>query len=544
MKKKIIALLIIIALFIPTFIAVGYYVSAQNAPVAERTVDKLTLSTLDGNVFVFDKKSDDKETASKAKEIISFFVGMNDSAKKVAELPEQVKNNQYYEAVYKSYNKDKVYKYYFTGNPNEAYYIDAQNKTYSITAEKATEFLSMSYAESTFEASTEPELTVSNMSVLEPFDITWKYKAGNGEFISTSYSGNQDSSSVFPVSGSLQLNFTNQPDYVTVKIYNGEEVIFDDIYENLTPSIIGETNKTFNIEVNAKWFENAEREYFGEAKYLFTANVSAPASFYLGKDTIEQGEFVVITAKNILDIHSIGFKCEPEINYTPTFYQEGDFVIGLVPISLNLDYSPQYVFTLTSGGVTEELTLSVTERAKKGAINYEASLELVNQKRTAAHLDQFNQAMKSTVENNETTRYWDGLFIEPVDRSIRAGFGRTRRITSTGTEYVHTGVDYVVAAGDQVKATNAGKVVYVGEQITSGKLIVIDHGLGLKSWYMHLSEMNVQVGDVVEKGAIIGVVGSTGFTSGVNLHYELTVNGTPVNPYSLWDEGIKMYIGG
>ncbi len=539
MKKKIIIALIILALFIPTYLAVAYYISAQNAPVAERTIEKMTVTDLDGNKFVFDKES------KESKKMISFFVEMNDSAKEVPALPVQMKNLECYKTVYRSYNKDKEYKYYFTTNPEEAYYIDAQNKTFSISSEKAVEFLSMKYAESTYEASTEPELTVSNVSVLEPYNIDWKYKAGAGEFISTSYSGKQDASSQYPVSGSLQLDFTNQPDYVTVKIMHGDTEIFNDLYENLTPAIIGETNKTFDIEVNAKWYESEEKEYHGDATYKFTANVSAPAYFYLGENIIEHGEFVVLTAKNIIDVNSIVFKSEPAINYTPTFYKEGDYVVALIPISVTLDYCPSYVFTVSSGGVTEDLTLTVTERAKKNTIYSKATAELINKTRTQAILDSFTGAMKSTINTNEPTRYWEDLFIEPAARQVRWGFGRNVIVSSTGTQYINTGVDYMVVGGDQVSAVNKGKVVYVGEQLYSGKIVVIDHGYGLKSWYMNLSTISVNVGDIVEKGAALGIVGNTGYHYGgdVSLHYELTIHGVPVCPYSINDEGIKMYVG-
>lgn len=540
MKKKLIAVLIIIAIFIPTYLAVAYYVSAQNAPVAERTVEKLTLTDLEKKDFVFNKQS------TEGKDMISFFVEMNDASKEVPELPDQLKSIDCYKAVYRCYNKDKVYRYYFTDNPNEAYYVDAQHKTYSIPADKAVEFLSTKFAESTYPASAEPRLTVSKMSILEPYNMDWKYKAGAGDYISTSYTGTPDASSQYPVSGSLQLEFTNQPDYVTVIIKQGEQEIFNDIYENLTPAIIGETNKTFNIEVNAKWYESEEKESYGEAKYLFTANVSAPASFYLGEATIEQGEFVVLTGKNILDINNIGFKSEPSINYTPVFYKEGDFVVALIPISAVLEYSPSYVFTVSSGGVTEELTLTVMERAKKSNIYSAAPADLVNRTRTPAIIESYNNALRSTINNNETTRYWNDVFTEPVaNRQIRWGFGRNIIISSTATQFMNQGVDYVVNGSDQAIASNGGKVAYIGEQLYSGKLVVIDHGYGLKSWYMNLSSIAVNVGDIVEKGAVVGTVGDSGFTNGgVNLHYELTVHGVPVCPYSLNEEGIKMYIGG
>ena len=540
MKKKIILLVVVLALFIPTLIAVGYYINAQNAPVSERTVEKLTVTDLDGKVFVFDKN--EKES----KEMLSFFIEMNDSSKQIDSLPNQLKDSEYYKAVYRSFNKDKEYKYYFTDNPAEAYYVDSRNITYRIPAEKSIKFLSMKYSESSFEASKEPELTVSNQTVLEPHNIDWKYKAGNGEFISTSYAGSPETTAEYPVSGQLQLSFSeHQPDSINVKILHGENEIYNGPYEDLTPSIIGETNRVYNIEVTAKWHQLTDKDYFGNAVYNFTANVSAPAYFYLGEDTIEHGEFVVLTGKNIIDINSIVFKSEPSINYTPKFYQEGDFVVALIPVSIALEYSPSYKFTVSSGGVTDEFTLNVTDRGKKSNIYSKATAELVNRTRTQAALDAFANALKTTVNTNESVRYWDGIFSEPVSRSIRWGFGRTIIISSTSSQFVNQGVDYVVGANDIATAVNKGKVVYVGEQIYSGKLVVVDHGYGLKSWYMNLGSINVKVGDIVEKGAELGSVGNTGFTNdgGVNLHYELTINGVPVCPYSLNEEGIIMYVG-
>ncbi len=168
MKKKIISLLCIIAVFIPTILAIAYYINAQNAPVAERTVDSLTLLALDGNKFVFDKKSEE------SKEMISFFISMNNGAKQVPGLPDQLKDSEYYEGVYRSHNKDRLYKYYFSENPDEAYYVDSSNRTYSISSDDAVKFLSMNYSESTYSASTEPELTVSDTGILEPVSMDWK----------------------------------------------------------------------------------------------------------------------------------------------------------------------------------------------------------------------------------------------------------------------------------------------------------------------------------------------------------------------------------
>lgn len=536
MKKTVIFVLCIIALFIPTYAAIAYYISAQNAPVAERTVEKFTLRDIEGNEFVYDKTAAENNGD---KELLSFFIDMNNGAKEVSELPKQMKNSKYYEGVYKTYNKDRVYKYYFTTNPEEAYYVDSNEKAFSIDSKKAAEFLSMKYAESSFESAKEPVLTVKGNDVANPVNMKWMYKVDKDKYIQTSYTGENAPSADVNVSGTLVLDFSNKPDYTNVKLKKGDEIIFDDIYENLTPSDIGEINSKLDVEITARWYESNEKECYGEAKYSFIANVSAPAEFYLGKETVEQGDVVVLSAKNIVNIEDIQFTSYPEMNYKPEFFRDGDYVLALIPISLEWEYAEQYNFNLSAGGVNQNLTLNVTKKnINKTPITYTVGEEIVNRTRTAATLAAFEQAMKATVETNETTRYFDGSFIEPVKRSIRLGFWRTRKISSTGTTYTHTGVDYVVVAGDQVLATNKGKVVYVGEQIVSGRLVVVDHGCGIKSWYMHMDQISVNKGDIVEKGTPLGTVGATGFTNGLNLHYELTVNGVPVNPYILWNEGL------
>ena len=208
------------------------------------------------------------------------------------------------------------------------------------------------------------------------------------------------------------------------------------------------------------------------------------------------------------------------------------------------EYASQYVFTLSTGGQTHNLTLNVNKKATKSPLSYDISSDIANRTRNSNTIETFKNAVRATVETNDPTMYFSGQFLEPVaNRSVKIGFGRDRKVTSTGEVYTHTGVEYVVASGDAVRATNRGKVVYVGEQVVSGKLVIIDHGCGLKSWYMHMGEINVSIGDVVDAGTIIGKVGAGGFTSGLNCHYELTVNGISVNPYTLWDNGIPMYLG-
>jgi murein DD-endopeptidase MepM/ murein hydrolase activator NlpD len=113
-------------------------------------------------------------------------------------------------------------------------------------------------------------------------------------------------------------------------------------------------------------------------------------------------------------------------------------------------------------------------------------------------------------------------FIWPVSGPITSGFGwRWGRM--------HEGIDIGAACGTPIRAAASGTIVYAGWMDGYGNLIVIDHGGGLATAYGHQSALYVGGGSV-SQGQTIGAVGSTGHSTGCHLHFEVRVNGTPVNP--------------
>jgi len=107
----------------------------------------------------------------------------------------------------------------------------------------------------------------------------------------------------------------------------------------------------------------------------------------------------------------------------------------------------------------------------------------------------------------------------------------------TGVRSMHYGVDFAAQVGTPVMATADGKVVETRYSKTLGKMIAIDHGFGIITRYGHLHERQVSTGQIIERGQIIGSVGRTGLmTTGPHLHYEVHVNGRPVDPTKfIWD---------
>ena len=109
-----------------------------------------------------------------------------------------------------------------------------------------------------------------------------------------------------------------------------------------------------------------------------------------------------------------------------------------------------------------------------------------------------------------------------------------------GRPALHTGVDLLEAYGADIRATGAGEVVHAGPMGGYGLMVEIDHGDGLSSRYAHLSEILVSEGDAVEQGAVVGRLGSTGRATGPHLHYEVRIDGEPVDPERFLRAGQRM----
>jgi murein DD-endopeptidase MepM/ murein hydrolase activator NlpD len=100
-------------------------------------------------------------------------------------------------------------------------------------------------------------------------------------------------------------------------------------------------------------------------------------------------------------------------------------------------------------------------------------------------------------------------------------------------------MDFTAATGTDVFATGIGVVKSTERETGYGNMIVIDHGFGYETYYAHLSRINVQVGQKVNRGDVIGYVGSTGTSTAPHLHYEVSKNGVKVNPQNYYFQDLS-----
>ena len=104
---------------------------------------------------------------------------------------------------------------------------------------------------------------------------------------------------------------------------------------------------------------------------------------------------------------------------------------------------------------------------------------------------------------------------------------------SSTADCSNTGADLKAATGTPILAANAGKVLLIGDFFFNGKSVFVDHGMGVLTMYLHLSEISVTEGQLLERGEIVGLAGATGRVTGPHLHWGARVGGARVDPFSL-----------
>jgi hypothetical protein len=133
-----------------------------------------------------------------------------------------------------------------------------------------------------------------------------------------------------------------------------------------------------------------------------------------------------------------------------------------------------------------------------------------------------------------TPRLWRESFVVPRDSRVTSGFGHGREFNGTVTSR-HMGTDFAGAPGASVVAANRGVVRIVDAFYYGGNVVYLDHGAGLTSAYLHLSQQLVAAGDTVERGQAIGRVGATGRVTGPHLHLIVRYGSVTVDPLSLFE---------
>ena len=208
-------------------------------------------------------------------------------------------------------------------------------------------------------------------------------------------------------------------------------------------------------------------------------------------------------------------------------------------LGVDLELKPEnYPLALTAKTESAEaIPCSATIDVKEGTFATESLKVAPNfvepNPEQLARAEAERQRLRAIFATITPQRLWDGSFHYPLTGVTTGGNFGKRRILNGKAGSPHGGVDFPAPAGTPVYAAQRGRVVLAEPLYFSGNTVVLDHGLGLYTFYAHFESISVQPGDLVGTGALLGKVGATGRVTGPHLHWGATVNRARTNPLQL-----------
>jgi murein DD-endopeptidase MepM/ murein hydrolase activator NlpD len=237
---------------------------------------------------------------------------------------------------------------------------------------------------------------------------------------------------------------------------------------------------------------------------------------------VKQGDFAVVRLTGDI-VEARALLLNMQYNFLP--FADGWYAFVVATIDMRpRDYNLS-ILVRDSQGVdsTLQTTITVTDA---GFINQAFNFPADRAYLTDPEVERNEFAkLDAIVLQSQPTRLWDDNgFILPFKGEVLSAFGQYR-VMNQNTQTRHTGWDFQAPIGTPVAAMARGIVVFAAHLDIRGNYVLIDHGYGIYTGYAHFSQFNVERGQTVEQGEVIGLVGNTGRSTGPHLHWEVAVNG-------------------
>jgi len=216
-------------------------------------------------------------------------------------------------------------------------------------------------------------------------------------------------------------------------------------------------------------------------------------------------------------------------------YGEGYAAVAGIDLEARPGKTPWRIGVVDAAGSGRQLRGSVTITARKFPVQrLTLPQHMVDlDPETTRRAESESARLKSLSETATPQRLWRGPFTRPVGGGGKGeGFG-SRRIINGQPRMPHAGLDFSAERGTPVVAANRGRVALVADFFFPGRLVAVDHGLGLYTLYMHLDRVDVSEGGLVERGDTLGAVGASGRATGPHLHFAAQVRQARVDPGAL-----------
>ncbi|MBE6533773.1 MAG: M23 family metallopeptidase [Ruminococcaceae bacterium] len=536
--KRFLGLIIIclLTVLIPISIAICYtqFLKAEE----KNTIPNVTVSlfNVDGNLI---KTETAQENDINAHTFTNIFYNIHSSKISTSKPDEFSKEPNFNLKV--TYNSSvTTLKCYFEEDANSSYLEDQYGNFYLPEKVAYSMFLKSNYAETVYKESSPPTLSTPLGDEILANKAQWTYTLNDGnEKKSENYEITQKLLT-YRIAGAITFDFSRTPDIcnITVKDLNGT-IIFSGSPEKLT-SLTAEENTELLVTVDAKWQKNDLTASYGEQSYEFKIICSDPSTFNLSTTEAHGGQFILLSVSDVDDVDSIIYsptltlsedikaKDDNESNalkqlysYKPIFAKKGSDAYAFLPIPAHIP-DTTFTFSISCGISKSELTINLKKSTFENILVDNIAL-------TKAQKAEFSRRIFHLKHSKSDLLLINSDFLLPSNYD----FAQTYKFNSN----VNNSFDLLAntysaknSNGISVLSANVGTVSDIGTSPLLGNYVIVDHGMGLLTWYCGLSDISVKENDIVKKGDPIGRTGSSSLLCENGVNIICSIGGILIDP--------------
>lgn len=515
----------ILTVLIPISIAVCY---AQFVKGGQKVISpdiSVSLFNADGKLIESETTQEDIIEASPFAGLFYNITTSKIKAQKPTEFTE--KPNMSFTVTYDSH--PSTFKCYFKEDASFSYLEDDKGSFYSPDHLAYSLFLASPYAETVYEESTPPTLYTPLGDQVIPLQAEWTYTLNDKSEKASNNYVTTEAFLTYRIAGAINFNFSRTPDVCTVTVNSLEgNTIFSGSPEKLASLTVEENSELF-VYINASWKKDEKLGSFGKQQYEFKIICVEPSTFNISSTEATGGQVLVLSVSDVDNVNSIIYsptstlsddiksnrdnasKALSELySYRPIFVKDGSNAYALLPIPTSIP-NTDFTFSLSCGISKSELTLNL-KKATALNVNFDNALL------TNAQKAEFSRILFNLKRSSSDLLLLSNDFVFPDSY----GFTQTQKYnTYINESFVLLANTYISKAqsGISVQSANVGIVSEVGFSPLLGNYVIVDHGMGLLTWYCGLSDISVDEKDIVKKGDPIGRTGSSSLLceNGVNI---------------------------
>ena len=461
--------------------------------------------------------------------------------------------------MFKYNTSSEEYLCYFTDNYSTSYLKDSVGNVFSLSEAEYNVFLNSQFSQAVYPDAQPPMLITGDGESVLPTSASWSYLKQNKESVSSTVALAPSSDTTYNISGAINLHFSRTPDTCVAQIFDTDgEKIYEGTLGELS-ILKAQTDMLLKAKVTASWENKEGCTSHGQATYAFNILLGNKAEFSVNKTKVTSGDFVIISIKNAQSLSKIiystkGVTEKQDVDeatsksidflygYKPVFVTDAQFARAIIPFPAQLP-AGTFEFSLAYGAAEQDFAIEIQERASDSLLFAKPSTQIAPIISNES-ITEFNDIVSNLKPSSQSIRFFRGQFACPTDSGLVEGYSFKDKVTSADelASFDAIGNEYMSPffGGTPIRALNIGVVLEASYCTYLGNYVVIEHGMGLRTWYCGLSDFNVSVGDIVAKGDSIGKSGSGSLLTTDGVLILCSVYDTFISPDVLWNTTFEL----